>query len=83
VNPPDPDEMIDPHKSRRHHDGAEPFDDPNWFIVVAQLPTGQISYHYELKHWDLFQIPERPRAAEWDGHSSEEAADRLEAWLRG
>jgi len=27
-----------------------------WFLVVAVLPTGQISNHYELKHWDLLNI---------------------------
>ena len=44
------------HKSKRHHDGEECFGG-GWFIVMANLPTGQISNHYELKDWDLFQIP--------------------------
>jgi hypothetical protein len=70
------------HKSWRHHDGEVPFGDKGWFIVVATLPTGQISNHYEAKHWDLFQIPVRDRADEWDGHTPEQAADRLERWLK-
>jgi hypothetical protein len=70
----------DPHKSLLHSDGSVPFGG-EFFIVVAQLPTGQISYHYPLEHWDLFDIPERPKAAPWDGHTSEQAANRLQEWL--
>lgn len=47
----------DVHKSQRHHDGELCFGG-GWFIVVANLPSGQISNHYEMKHWDLFRIPE-------------------------
>lgn len=46
------------HKSKRHNDGEECFGG-GWFIVMANLPTGQISNHYELKDWNLFQIPEK------------------------
>lgn len=72
--------MLGVHKSKLHSDGEKPFDG-GWFIVVAQLPTGQISYHYELQHWDLFDITEEPHAAEWDGHTSAEAALRLHEWV--
>lgn len=68
------------HKSKRHHDGEECFGG-GWFIVMANLPTGQISNHYELKDWDLFQIPEKEVADEWDGHTPQEAADRLHEYL--
>jgi hypothetical protein len=70
----------DVHKSLRHHDGERPFDGP-WFIVVAQLPTGQISNHYRQKDWSLFRIPERQRAAEWDGHTPADVARRLREFL--
>lgn len=74
----------DVHKSRMHHDGTVPFEnDPSWFVVVAQLPTGQISYHYRLDDWGLFAIPERDRAAEWDGHTAADAVDRLRWFLNG
>lgn len=33
-------------KSHKHHDGEECFGG-GWFIVMAELPTGQISNHYE------------------------------------
>ena len=68
------------HKSKRHHNGEECFGG-GWFIVMANLPTGQISNHYELKDWDLFQIPEKIIADEWDGHTPQEAADRLHKYL--
>lgn len=68
------------HKSLLHSDGAAPFGG-GWFIVVAQLPTGQVSYHYPLEHWDLFDVPEQERAAVWDGHTAEQAADRLHRFL--
>ena len=68
------------HKSKRHHTGEECFGG-GWFIVIAQLPTGQISNHYELKDWDLFHIQEKEIADEWDGHSPQEAAKRLHEFL--
>ena len=68
------------HKSKRHHDGKECFGG-GWFIVMANLPTGQISNHYELKDWNLFQILEKEVADEWDGHTPQEAAERLHKYL--
>lgn len=50
------------HKSYRHADGELCFGG-GWFIVMANLPTGQVSNHY--------------RAEEWDGHTPVEAANRL------
>ena len=68
------------HKSKRHHDGEECFGG-GWFIVMANLPTGQISNHYEIKDWDLFHIPEKETADKWDGHTPQEAAERLHKFL--
>lgn len=69
--------LYDVHKSRKHSDGENPFGDPHWFIVMAELPTGQISNHYEMKDWDKFQIPEKELANKWDEHSPRDVADRL------
>ena len=68
------------HKSKKHHDGKECFGG-GWFIVMATLPTGQISNHYELKDWDLFHIPEKEIADEWDGHTPQEAAERIRKYI--
>ncbi len=69
------------HKSKRHSDGAECFGG-GWFVVMATLPTGQISNHYELRDWDLFKCAERERADEWDGHTTQDVMDRLLKFLR-
>jgi hypothetical protein len=52
----------DVHKSWLHADGEKPFGG-GWFVVIAQLPTGQISNHYTPEYWDRFQCEERERAA--------------------
>ena len=68
---------FDVHKSKRHHDGELCFGG-GWFVVVAMLPTGQITNHYEMKDWDLFEIPEKPKATyEFDGHTPQDVLDRL------
>ena len=69
-------------KSHKHYDGEECFGG-GWFIVMADLPSGQISNHYENKDWDLFKVPELETAWEWDGHTPNEAAKRLECYLCG
>ena len=67
-------------KSHRHGDGELCFGG-GWFIVMAQLPTGQVSNHYEDRYWGLFCVPEAETAPEWDGHTPNDAADRLESFL--
>lgn len=70
------------HKSRKHSDGKFCFDaDGEWFVVVVQLPTGQITNHYHSDYWGLFDIPEKETADEWDGHTPEEAAKRLSDFM--
>lgn len=69
----------DVHKSWRHNDGQLCFGG-GWFIVVAVLPSGQISNHYEAKDWDLFKIPEVEKAKyEFDGHTPNDVLERLKA----
>jgi hypothetical protein len=68
------------HKSWRHHDGELCFGG-GWFIVVAVLPDGQISNHYEAKDWDLFAVPETERALfEFDGHTGADVVERLKTY---
>ena len=62
-------------KSRAHHDGSM-FDD--MFIVGINTPEGQATYHYDINpYWDIFDVEELDRAPEWDGHSPEEAIERI------
>lgn len=70
------------HKSKLHSDGEIPFGNPNWFIVMAELPTGQISNHYEMKYWNLFKIPEQERSNPYDGHSPVDVAERMMNYLK-
>lgn len=68
-------------KSLRHSDGELCFGG-GWFIVMAALPTGQISNHYEIKDWDMFKCEEAEKAWLWDGHSPKEAAERLLKYIQ-
>lgn len=68
------------YKSRKHSDGELCFGG-GWFIVIAELPTGQISNHYNMEDWLLFKIPVKEKADPWDGHTPEEAASRLTLFL--
>jgi len=72
--------VFDVHKSRQHSDG-EPCFGGGWFIVVAQLPSGQVSNHYKDADWDLFRVPIRDRGSEYDGHTPAQALERLQATL--
>lgn len=72
--------LHDVHKSWKHSDGKPCFGG-GWFVVVAQLPTGQITNHYKAEHWDLFKIPARDTAAEYDGHTPDDVAKRLMEFL--
>jgi hypothetical protein len=70
-------DKYDVHKSKKHFDGEDCFGG-GWFIVVAVLPTGQISNHYELKDWDLFNLPIVDKTKyKWDGHSPQDVLERL------
>lgn len=69
----------DVHKSWKHHDGEWCFgEEGKWFIVVAMLPTGQITNHYKKEDWGLFQIPEVEKAKYvFDNHTPSDVLQRL------
>ena len=73
--------LYEVHKSKRHSDGEECFGG-GWFIVMAELPTGQISNHYELKDWELFNVPDKEVAHKWDGHSPQDVIERITEFLK-
>jgi len=67
----------DVHKSWKHNDGELCFGG-GWFVVVAVLPSGQITNHYKAEDWDLFKIPEVEKAKyEFDGHTSQDTLERM------
>lgn len=64
------------YKSWNHSDGKPCFDG-GWFIVVLELPQGQVTNHYKEEWWDLFNIPSVERPSAYDGHTPQVAAARL------
>ena len=69
----------DAWKSMKHADGSM-YDD--YFIAGIQTPAGIVTYHIELLHWDLFDVPELERAPEYDGHTSADVLERLPSLLQ-
>ncbi|MBR3796004.1 MAG: hypothetical protein IKK34_08250 [Clostridia bacterium] len=64
-------------KSKQHSDGTM-FD--GMFIVGIKTPQGQASYHYNIDpYWDMFICRELERAPVWDGHTPEDAINRIAA----
>lgn len=61
-------------KSKLHDDGSM-FE--GYFIVFIETQNGIVSYHYSIKHWDEFKIPEVGKAPKYDGHTSQDVIDRL------
>jgi hypothetical protein len=69
----------DAWKSKRHADGSM-YD--YYFIAGIQTPAGMVTYHIELLHWDMFDVPELERAPEYDGHTSADVLERLPSLLQ-
>ena len=62
-------------KSKLHHDGTM-YD--GMFIVGVDTPQGQATYHYDVEpYWDMFWCRELERAPEWDGHTPDDAIERI------
>ena len=64
-------------KSLMHHDGKM-YD--GMFIVGIETPNGQATYHYDVDpYWGLFNVKELENAPEWDGHTPDEAIERIKS----
>ena len=50
------------------------------FIVGINTQYGQVTYHYNLKYWDMFNVPELENAPEWDGSSPSDCIERMRIW---
>ena len=58
------------------HDTGDMFD--NMFIVGIETPNGQATYHYDINpYWDMFKVKELERAPKWDGHTAQDAIERI------
>lgn len=56
-----------------YHDPAE----PDWAVVIIDLPTGQASWHVAPDDMDLFGHVAISSVNTWDGHSTEVKYERL------
>ena len=64
-------------KSLLHNDPKEPMYN-GMFIVGIDTPFGQASYHYDIDpYWAIFKVKELDRAPKFDGHTPDEAIDRI------
>lgn len=61
-------------KSKLHEDGTM-FD--GMFIVGVCTPEGHATYHYDLPDWEMFKVPEIPHAPKFDGHTPDQAINRI------
>lgn len=62
-------------KSLHHHDGSM-YD--GMFIVGIDTPAGPATYHYDVEpYWDMFPCKVLDRAPEWDGHTPDDAIERI------
>lgn len=62
-------------KSKLHADGTMY---EGMFIVGIETPDGQATYHYDVEpYWSLFRCKEVDRAPEWDGHTPDQAIERI------
>ena len=62
-------------KSKKHHTG-DMYE--GMFIVGINTPDGQASYHYDIDpYWDMFDCEELEFAPEWDGHTPDQAIERI------
>lgn len=70
-------------RSRAHHPDDAPIPD-GYFIVGIELPTGTVTYHYDLKHWDDFYVgtDDLDHAPKWDGATSADTVTRLLEYAR-
>ena len=62
-------------KSKKHSEGNMY---EGMFIVGINTPDGQASYHYDIEpYWNMFDCEELEFAPEWDGHTPDQAIERI------
>lgn len=63
------------------HLQADPAE-PDWPLLVLELPTGSATWHIADSDLDLFGHVRTDRFTPWDGHSTEEKYRRLDQATR-
>ena len=68
-------------KSKKH-DTGDMYD--GMFIVGINTQNGQATYHYDIEpYWDMFNVEELEHAPKWDGHTPQEAIERIVSINKG
>lgn len=58
------------------HDTGDMYE--GMFIVGIETPNGQATYHYDTEpYWDMFRVKELERAPKYDGHTPQDAIERI------
>jgi hypothetical protein len=52
------------------------------FIAGINTLGGQATYHCDTPYWDTFEVMELDKAPEWDGHTPEQAIERIATLAR-
>ena len=69
-------QIVNDHKDRawktRCHEDGQPCFGGGWFLVTIDTPSGAYGYHFEDRHWDLFDCEELPKAKHWDGYTEKD-----------
>ena len=60
--------------SKKHEDGTM-YD--GMFIAGISTPFGDATYHCEMEYWDIFNVKELEHAPKFDGHTPEQALQRI------
>lgn len=68
--------MPDKAWKSKKHDTGDMYE--GMFIVGIETPKGQATYHYDIHpYWDMFKVKELEYALKWDGHTPQDAIDRI------
>lgn len=67
-------------KSKLHSDGTG---EDGWFIAGIETPYGQVTYHQKIEYWNMFVCKELPKAPLYDGHTPQQALERLKLFFFG
>lgn len=62
------------YKTRLHSDGSS-YD--GYFLLVSNLPTGQVSFHMPDSYWDMCPVKIEDRSMDYDGHTTLDVYYRL------
>lgn len=70
-------------KSKQHHKGGGSMYS-GMFIAGIDTPNGQATYHYDINpYWEMFDVKELEHAPKWDGHTPEQAIERIRSLYGG